>query len=157
MAHHDGPTLGSADNLGLTLVRVALGIVFTVSGVGKVFGVGPKALGIDGFAQFLGGLGVPFPTVAAWGIGLLELVGGVLLLVGLLTRVVAALLAVNMAVALVLVHLPSGFVASSGGYEYVLVLALCSLGLAVGGPGALSADAAVDGRTDPLMTETATR
>ena len=70
---------------------------------------------------------------------------------------VAALLAVNMAAALVLVHLPSGFTASNGGYEYVLVLALCSLGLAVGGPGALSADAAVGGRTDPVMSDTATQ
>lgn len=136
--------------MGLALVRIALGVVFTVSGVGKVLGVGPKAMGIDGFAGFLGGMGVPAPTVAAWGVGLLELVGGVMLLVGLLTRVVAVLLAINMAVALVLVHLPSGFVASNGGYEYVLVLALCSLGLAVGGPGALSVDAAVDGRTDPV-------
>ena len=86
MASHDGPTLGSADNVGLTLVRIALGIVFTVSGVGKVLGVGPKALGIDGFAQFLGGLGVSLPTAVVWAVGPLELVGRVLLLVGLLIR-----------------------------------------------------------------------
>ena len=152
MSFDDSSTTGIDDNAGLTLVRVALGIVFTVSGVGKVLGVGPKAMGIGGFAGFLGGLGVPFPTLAAWAVGLLELVGGVLLLVGLLTRIVSVLLAINMAAALVLVHLPSGFVASNGGYEYVLVLALCSLGVAVGGPGALSVDAAVDGRTDPVAS-----
>ena len=152
MSVRDNSIERTSDNPGLALVRVALGIVFTVSGVGKVLGVGPKAMGIQGFAGFLGGLGVPLPTLVAWGVGLLELVGGVLLLVGLLTRIVGALMAINMAAALVLVHLPSGFVASNGGYEYVLVLAFCSLGLAVGGPGALSVDEAVDGRTDPVAS-----
>ncbi len=150
MSVEDNSIERASDNPGLVLVRVALGLVFTVSGVGKVLGVGPKAMGIQGFAGFLGGLGIPMPTLVAWAVGLLELVGGVLLLVGLLTRVVGTLMAINMAAALVLVHLPSGFVASNGGYEYVLVLALCSLGVAVGGPGALSADSALDWRTDPV-------
>lgn len=126
--------------LGLAFVRLGLGVIFTVSGIGKVFAAGPKAFGIGGFAETLTQLGVPFPTLAAWGVGLLELVGGVLLLVGLLTRLVAALLAVDMTVATVLVHYPNGFVVSDGGYEYTLVLALAALGLAIGGAGAFSLD-----------------
>ena len=85
--------------------------------------------------------------------GLLELVGGVLLLVGLFTRVVAALLAVNMAVATVLVHLPNGFVVANGGYEYTLVLALSAVGLAVGGSGAISLEQALGRQNGPSVDE----
>lgn len=109
-----------------------------VSGVGKVFAVGPKAMGISGFAGFLATLGVPLPTVAAWGVGLLELVGGVLLLAGIFVRVTGALLAFNMLVATVLVHLPSGYPASDGGIELTLTLSLIALSVVLSGPGALS-------------------
>ena len=133
----------SGESVGLALVRFALGIVFTISGVGKVFAAGPKATGIDALSGTVAQLGIPLPTVAAWGVGLLELVGGVLLFVGLFTRVVAALLAVNMAVAAVLVHFPSGFVVANGGYEYTLVLGLSAVGLAIGGSGTISLERAL--------------
>lgn len=120
------------------VLRLALGIVFVVSGTGKVLGTGPKASGIAGFSEMLAGLGLPVPTLFAWGVGLVELVGGILLLAGLFTRYVAGLLAVVMAVATVLVHLPEGFVAGDGGIEYTLVLTLVSLALVLSGPGACS-------------------
>ncbi|EMA48027.1 DoxX family protein [Halococcus saccharolyticus] len=135
----------SGESVGLAFSRLALGIIFVVSGVGKVFAMGPKASGIDAFAGMLAQLGVPLPTVTAWGVGVLELVGGGLLLIGLLTRLVAALLAVDMAVATVLVHLPNGFVVSDGGYEYTFVLTLSALGLALSGPGVLSVRRALTG------------
>jgi putative oxidoreductase len=143
----------SSKSVGLAFVRLALGIVFTVSGVGKVFAAGPKASGIDAFAGMLTQLGVPLPTIAAWGVGLLELVGGMLLLVGLFTRVVAALLAVDMAVAMVLAHLPSGFVVSNGGYEYTLVLGLVAIGLAFGGSGRISVEQALGKQNIPFAGE----
>lgn len=77
---------------------------------------------------------------------MLELVGGILLLIRLLTRIVAALLAVDMAVATVLIHLPNGFVVLDGGYEYTLILLLSALGLALSGPGVISVKRAL-GRT----------
>lgn len=120
------------------VLRLALGIVFVVSGLGKVLGIGPKASGIAGFAETLAGLGLPLPTLFAWAVGLVELVGGGLLIVGLFTRYAAGLLAVIMAVATVLVHLPYGFVAGDGGIEYTLVLTLVSLALVLSGPGACS-------------------
>jgi putative oxidoreductase len=64
MAMQDVPQQ-SGESVGLAFVRFALGIVFTISGVGKVFAVGPKATGIDAFAGTVAQLGIPLPTVAA--------------------------------------------------------------------------------------------
>ncbi|KYH27513.1 DoxX [Halalkalicoccus paucihalophilus] len=124
-------------------IRIALGIVFLVAGIGKVFAVGPKATGMAGFAGFLASLSVPMPTLFAWLVGLLELVGGLLLLVGLFTRYAAVLLAIDMLVATWLVHLPSGFAVGNGGYEYTLVLALVSIALVFSGPGRLALEYAI--------------
>ena len=124
-------------------VRLALGIPMLVSGIGKVFAVGPKSMGISDFAGFLASLGVPLPTISAWGVGFLELIGGVLLLVGLFVRVVGALVAVDMLVATVLAHLPSGYPVASNGIELTLTLTLIALALVASGPGTLSAERAL--------------
>jgi putative oxidoreductase len=54
-----------SESIGLTFVRLALGVVFVVSGVGKVLGVGPKPLAIADFAGLLAQLGLPAPTLLA--------------------------------------------------------------------------------------------
>lgn len=132
-----------SESIGLTLVRLVLGVVFVISGVGKVLGVGPKTLPIADFAGLLAGFGLPVPTLLAWFVGLVELAGGVLLVVGLGTRLVGLVLAINMAVATALVHLPNGF----DDYEYTLVLAVCAVALTLGGPGVLSVDRWIDVRS----------
>ena len=132
-----------SESIGLVFVRLALGIVFVISGIGKLLGVGPKPLPISDFAGLLGQLGLPAPTLLALFVALLELVGGVLLIVGLGTRLVGLALAIDMAVATVLVHLPNGF----DEYEYTLVLTLCAVALVLGGPGVLSADRWIDVRS----------
>jgi putative oxidoreductase len=73
--------------------------------------------------------------------GLTETGGGVLLALGLLTPLGAALVASVMLVATITVHLKNGFFAAGGGYEYNLVLAAAAVSLAFSGPGALSIDA----------------
>ncbi|WP_226008392.1 DoxX family protein [Natrinema salinisoli] len=121
-----------------TLVRLALGIPMLIAGVGKVFGVGPKPMGISGFAGFLASLGVPLPTIAAWGVGLVELVGGILLLVGLAVRLTSAVIAIDMLVATVLYHLPNGYPVTSNGIELTLTLTVIAVALVLSGPGAFS-------------------
>lgn len=138
----------TAARLGPTIVRLALGIPMVISGAGKVFGVGPKPMGLSGFAGFLTSLSVPFPSVAAWSVGLVELVGGLLLLVGLAVRVTGALIAIDMLVATVLYHLPNGYPVTSGGIELTLTLALIALALVVSGPGALSIERALFDQED---------
>ena len=121
---------------GFLVLRLAVGFVFAMHGWQKF-----TEMGFEGVAGFFGSLGVPLPFVAAVVVTLVELVGGLALILGLGTRLVAALLAVDMAVALVLVHLPNGFAVGNGGYEFVLVLLAVSVFFALSGPGRLSLDA----------------
>lgn len=120
------------------VLRLAMGIVLLVSGVGKLFAVGPKASGISDFAGMLASLGVPLSTVVAWLVALGEVGCGVLLLLGLFTRYAAAVSAAITFGAMTLVHLPDGFAASDGGIEYTMVLVFVSIALVLSGPGALS-------------------
>ncbi|CAH0187159.1 DoxX family protein [Plantibacter cousiniae (nom. nud.)] len=123
---------------GLLLLRLALGVVFIAHGLQKFL-----VDSIPGVASGFGGMGIPAPEIAAVVVAGLEVVGGLLLIVGLGTRIVGALLAVTMAVAMVLVHLPAGFYAADGGFEYVMLLALASLALTLAGPGRFAIDALI--------------
>ncbi|QLG28207.1 DoxX family protein [Halorarum halophilum] len=132
------PANDRSTSIGLLLLRVALGVVFVVTGVGKVFQVGPDAVPVAALAGLISGLGFPAPTALAWFVSLLEMVGGALLLFGFLTRFVAGLLAVDMAVATFLYHLPNGFAVADGGYEYTFVLLCATAALVFTGPGRYS-------------------
>jgi putative oxidoreductase len=124
-------------SVGLALLRVVAGVVFAVHGAQKLFVYGISGVQA-GFAQ----MGVPFAAFMGPAVGVLELVGGILLIAGLLTRPVGALLAVVMLGALVLVHLPAGFFMPNG-YELVLTLFAAAGALAATGAGAFSVDAVI--------------
>jgi putative oxidoreductase len=115
--------------LGLLVLRVVLGVIMIAHGYHKVFG------GLSKHAAFVHSLGVP-----AW-LGyvsaLTEFIGGILLVGGLLTPIVAIAVCINMVVAVVKVHLHQGLV---GGYEYPLALAAIAFSLIFFGPGAVSLD-----------------
>jgi len=125
---------------GPTFARLALGIPIVVAGVGKIFAVGPKGVGIGGFTGMLTGAGVPIPTVFAWLVGIIELVGGTLLIVGALVRVSAALISVIMMTATLLIHLENGYPTTNGGFELTLALFFVAISLVVAGPGRLSVE-----------------
>lgn len=127
----------TSTSIGLTVLRVVLGVVFIAHGAQKF------SQGIPGVTQGFAGMGVPFAEVAAPLVAGLELIGGALLVLGVATRVIAVLLAVDMVVAGALAHLPAGFFSQDGGFEYVLVLAAGSLAVALTGPGRYSVDAVV--------------
>ena len=128
-------------DLALLVARIALGGVMIAHGLQKAF--------LNGFAgtqQGFAGMGAPLPSVTAVLVTLLELVGGVAVVLGLATRLVAALYALTMVGAALLVHLPNGFYAADGGWELVGLLALVGVALVVGGPGRFSLDHALSGR-----------
>lgn len=120
---------------GLTLLRIVVGLTFFMHGQQKLF-----QMGIGGVGGFFGSLGIPAPELAAVVVSLVEIVGGLALILGALTRLAGVLLAIDMLVALLVFHLPNGFYATDGGIELVLVLAAATLALAITGPGALAVD-----------------
>jgi putative oxidoreductase len=121
-------------------IRLALAAVFFAHGAGKVFG----SFGGPGWNKFINSGPAPFsfmkPAWIWWGIAAIsELLGSVLVFLGLLTRVGAFLLACTMATAIIAVHWPAGFIAR-GGYEYPLALFAMSLALLIAGGGMASVD-----------------
>ncbi len=92
----------TSTSIGLTALRIVLGVVFIAHGAQKF------TQGIPGVAQGFAGMGVPLAEVAAPLVAGLELVGGILLVLGVATRVVGLLLAVDMVVAGLLAHATAG-------------------------------------------------
>jgi putative oxidoreductase len=125
-------------DVSLLVLRLAVGSIFAAHGAQKLMkGVAATAGGFEN-------LGIPLPMVAAVVVIAVELGGGIALALGLLTRIAGALLAIDMLVAMLLVHLPHGFFLPRG-VEFVLVLFGASIALAGVGAGALSVDAALWG------------
>ncbi|SDN43574.1 DoxX family protein [Allokutzneria albata] len=123
----------------LLIARIGIGIVFIAHGVSK-FG------NLDGTAAGFGKMGIPMPTLSAYFAATVETVGGAALIVGALLPVVAVLLTVVMIGAGVFVHFKNGFFAQTGGYEFVMTLALAALALGFGGGGRYSVDAVLAAR-----------
>jgi putative oxidoreductase len=126
-------------------IRLTLGAVMIAHGAQKVLGSfdGP------GFKTFIAG-NTPFIFMRpAWfwlgAAALSELVGGLLVLFGLLTRVAAFFIACTMLTAIVGFHLTGGFFAANRGYEYPLSLLAMALALLISGGGQPSVDRALTG------------
>ncbi|MFK4761949.1 DoxX family protein [Microbacterium sp. ZW T5_45] len=125
-------------SFGLLVLRVVVGIVFIAHGSQKIF-----EYTLPGTIGSFAGMGVPLPEIAGPLVAFVELLGGILLLLGLLTRPVGILLAIDMLVALVLVHLSAGIWVADGGWEFVAVLGAAALAVAFTGAGRFSLDRAV--------------
>jgi len=136
--------LANKTSLGLLVLRIAIGVVFIAHGGQKLF-VNGIAATADGFA----GLGIPFPFPNAVAATFVELVGGLLILVGLLTRWSSIPVAFTMVVAFAMVHGKNGFFMQTGGFEYVAVLFLGAIALLFTGAGKYSLDHALLGVKDP--------
>ncbi|WP_046728639.1 DoxX family protein [Streptomyces humi] len=125
-------------DVGLLLLRLGTGGVLVAHGAQKLlgwFGGG----GIEGTGQFMESVGYAPGKQSAMAAGLAEAGGGTLLALGLATPAAGAAAAGAMAGAAAL-HMPNGFFAQEGGYEYAASLGLTAAGLAVTGPGRLSLD-----------------
>lgn len=133
------PPLHRLADLAPLALRLGLGIVFVVHGLSKLDG-GPAT----GFGGMLTGLGVAAPALLAWLVTIAELVGGVLLLVGLLTRLATLPLIATMIGAILLVKADLGVIAAPEapmpGAELDIALLAGLVALLLIGPGRLSVD-----------------
>jgi putative oxidoreductase len=139
--------LSTSDDVGLTILRLALGVVFFAHGAQKMLGWfgGYGFSGTMGFFTHQVGLPVPvaFLVIAT------EFFGGIGLILGFLTRIPALGIGVEMIVAVFMVHLRNGFFMNwSGnqkgeGYEYHLLAIAIAIMLLFRGAGAASVDRAL--------------
>jgi len=116
------------------LIRFVAGVMMIPHGYAKVFG------GIEGTTKFFSSVGLEPALILAWYVGLLELVGGICVALGLLTRLMSAQLIGLLAVATFYIHLPSGFIWIKGGFEYPLFWMVVMIAITIKGGEKLSLD-----------------
>jgi putative oxidoreductase len=108
-------------------IRIIAGIAFILHGL-------PKLSNLPGTEDFFANM-VGLPPTLALPVGLLEVIGGIALLVGFLTRIASILFIIEMIGSTIIAKLPKGFV---GGYELDLLFIAISISLILTGPGRLS-------------------
>jgi putative oxidoreductase len=117
--------------LGLLVLRLALGAIMIAHGIPKVFG------GLHHHVETVQSLHLPgwlaYLSAAS------ELGGGILLVVGFLTRFAALCICINMLVAIFGVHFKNGFLAQ-GNYQFPLALAAIAFALIFSGAGPIALD-----------------
>lgn len=124
-------------DIALLVLRFCLGTIFMAHGMQKFFGAfgGP---GINGFSQMLSGLGFSPAIFWAYLASCTELLGGLLVILGLFPRFAALGILILIVVATLKVHLSKGFFISGGGFEYNLLIIGACLAIIFAGSGKFS-------------------
>jgi putative oxidoreductase len=129
-----------AVDLALLLLRLVLGLTMAAHGAQKLFGwFGGR--GFSGTLGMMGMMGVRPAWLWAAAVCTGEFGGGLLVALGLLTPVGAALVIAVMVVAIATVHWPKGFFSTQGGYEFNLLIIAAAAAIGIAGPGAYALDA----------------
>lgn len=129
------PATGSLASATQALLRVGAGVLFLQHGLQKVFGL---------LGGFMGTPGATAPLMSQMGLaGVLEVVGGTLLILGLFTRPVAVVLLLEMLSAYFIAHLPQGGWPIQNGGEPALLFALIFAFFAANGAGRFSLDGTI--------------
>jgi putative oxidoreductase len=120
-------------------IRIAVGLVLAAHGAQKLF-AWFGGYGLEGTAGWMESIGLAPGMLMATLAGSAEFFGGLLLVIGLLVRPAALVVAVTMLVAMFTVHISNGLFMSNNGYEYALTLLVVAVGLAIRGAGSFSID-----------------
>lgn len=114
--------MSNRNEIGTFLLRLVLGLVFLANGAAKFQG------GIENTVGWFDSIGIP--GFLAYAVAIIELVGGIALILGVGTRVVSVLFGLIMLGAIVTVKLPDGFL---NGYVYDLVLLILAVHIVLNG------------------------
>ena len=130
----------SMSDLWYPMIRIAVGGILFMHGWAKV-----TAMGAAGVTGFFTKVGLPMPGLFAYAAMFLETAGCIAVVIGLFTRFFAAALAIELLIALLMVHWANGFYVTVGksGYEYVLFLGIVMFAIAIRGGGPYSVDRAI--------------
>jgi len=120
--------------VGSFIIRVVLGIIFFMHGLDKFKG------GVENTAGWFESIGLP--VFLAYGVAVVELVGGIMLVLGLFSRIVSILFAIVMIGAIVKVKLAIGFFGNGqmAGYEMDLAFLAMAIMIAITGSKAFALD-----------------
>lgn len=122
---------------GLTILRIAVGVIFAAHGSQKLFGLF-GGYGLAGTAQYMDSIGLHPGYLMATLAGGTEFFAGLALIIGLLVRPAALGLTFLSLVAIFTVHISNGLFMANNGYEFALALLGGSLAVLIEGAGKLS-------------------
>lgn len=131
--------IATNDSYSALALRLPLGIIFTAHGAQKLFGWF-GGYGLEGTGQWMASIGLEPGVFLAALSGSAEFFGGLFLILGLLVRPSALVLAVTMLVAIFSVHISNGLFMSNNGYEFALALLAGVVSLLISGGGRASVD-----------------
>ena len=123
-------------------LRVPVGIIFMAHGAQKLFGWF-GGYGLEGTGQWMASIGMEPGVLMAFMAGSAELFGGLFILLGLLTRPAAVVLAFTMVIAIASVHISNGLFMANNGYEFALALLAITVSLSISGSGRVGIDNAI--------------
>ena len=124
---------------GLSVIRILVGIIFIAHGGQKLFGMF-GGYGLEGTGQWMESIGLAPGYLMALLSGSAEFFGGLALVIGLLARPAALVLAVTLVVAILSVHIGNGLFMSNNGYEFGLALLAGTVAVLIEGAGRFSLD-----------------
>lgn len=127
------------EDVGILIVRLIVGGLFLAHGAQKLFGWF-RGAGLSGTAGWFESIDIKPGFFMALMVGIIELIGGLFLMIGLFAPFSAILLAVTMVCAIVKVHWRNGLWNTDNGYEYNLVLFAVLAAIAFIGAGKYAID-----------------